>query len=161
MTTTTNTNAKPKTWLDHVKTNDDSEGLNKIHNSVTDLFKVTTNDEITEDARAKMLDSAIGLKVNAVLIKSPMDDEMMLIHQISKVGGDLLNPTLEYFGLTGFGTSATPVRFTPKSILTINEVECPCWATINAVSDEDSLTAAQDATPSLSYYTSAISIPHS
>ena len=82
MTNTTNFNAKPKIWLDHVKTNKDSKGLDKIHNSVTNLFKVTTTDEISDDAHAKMLDSAISLKVNAVLIKSPMDDEMMLIHQI-------------------------------------------------------------------------------
>ena len=158
MTYIKNPSAKPTIWLDHVKTNEDSKGLDKVHNYVTDLFKVTTKDELSEDARAKRLDSAIGLKVNSLLIRSPMDEEMMLIHQISKVGGDLLNPTLDYFGLTGFGTSATPVRFSPKSILTINEVECPCWATIKAIKTPVALKAAKDATPSLSYFTNAIPI---
>ena len=116
MTTIANLITKPTTWFDHVKNNEDSKGLDKIHNSVTALFKVTTVDELPENSRAKMLDSVIALKVNSLLIRSPMDEEMMLIHQISKVGGDLLNPTLEYFGLTGFGTSTTPVRFTAKSI---------------------------------------------
>ena len=42
------------------------------------------------------------LNVNVVLLKYPMDNEIMLIHQISKVGGDFLNPKLEYFRLSKF-----------------------------------------------------------
>ena len=118
-------------------------------------------EELPENLRAKMLDSVIALKVNSLLIRSPMDEEMVLIHQISKVGGDLLNPALEYFGLTGFGTSSTPVRFTAKSILTINEVECPSWATIKAIKTPAALKAANTRTPSLSYFTNAIPIPPS
>ena len=43
-----------------------------------------------------------------------MENEMTLIYQITKVGGSLLNPTVEYFGLVDFGESAVPVKFTPK-----------------------------------------------
>ena len=159
MTTIANLITKPTTWFDHVKSNEDSKGLDKIHNSVTDLLNVATMEELPENSRAKMLDSVIALKVNSLLIRSPMDEEMMLIHQISKVGGDLLNPTLEYFGLTGFGTSATPVRFTAKSILTINEVECPSWETIKDIKTPAALKAANTRTPSLSYFTNAIPTP--
>lgn len=161
MATNANLKTKPTTWLDHVKTNEDSNGLNKIYNSLTDLFKFTPGDKLSHDARTKMLDSTVYLNVNTVLIMSPMDKYMMLIHQISKVGGYLLNPTLEYFGFTGCDTSTSPVRFTPKPILTINEVECPSWATIKTVKEPDTLTVERDITPSLSYFRSTIPIPPS
>ena len=96
------------------------------------------------------------VNVNTVLLKSPMDNYMMLIHQISKVGGDLLNPKLEYLGLSVFDKSVIPVWFTSKSILTINEMECPSWDTIKAVKDLDTLKAVRYTTPSLSYFTIAI-----
>ena len=83
----------------------------------------------------------------------------MLLHQISKVGGDLLNPRVEYFGLSGVGKSAVPVKFCPKSILTINEIEAPSWATIKAVTTPVGLNVAKDAIPKVTFLTSAIPLP--
>ena len=91
-TTTPSTETTITTWLKHVTKHEDSKKLNLIHNSVVDLFEVTTSKEVPEDQRAKMLRDIIALKVSALLCRSPMDNEMMLLHQISKLGGDLLNP---------------------------------------------------------------------
>ena len=64
----------------------------------------------------------MALEVSSLLLKLPMKDEMMIICQITKVGRDLLNPNFEYCNLSGFGKLAIPVKFSPKSILTINEI---------------------------------------
>ena len=101
--TATTTVSKPATWLEHVQKHDDSASLNKVHNAVVDLFKVTTVDELTDALRTKMLEDIRALKVNALLCRSPIGNDMTLIHQISKVGGDILNPCIKYFGLSGFG----------------------------------------------------------
>ena len=39
----------------------------------------------------------MALKVNSILIKKTMEDKMILLYQLNNVGGDLLNPTIEYF----------------------------------------------------------------
>ena len=156
---TTTPNEKPSNWLEHITKHVDSKSLNKVHNSVVDIFKVTTNDELPPDLNAKMLESIIALNVNAVLCKSPTNDEMMIIHQLSKIGGDLLNPKVEYFGLTGFGSNAVPIRFCPKSILTITEVETPSWTTINSITDTASFDAARDANPTIMHFTNATPSP--
>ena len=106
-----------------------------------------------------MLEDIMALKVNAILCRSPMDDDMMLIHQISKVGGDLFNPCIEYFGLSGFGESAVTVKFCTKSILKINEIEAPSWATIKAVTTSAGFSAARDAIPVVIFVISAIPLP--
>ena len=50
MTTVTfASDASATTWLEHVSNHEDSKNLNLIHNSVVDLFKVTTTNEVTED----------------------------------------------------------------------------------------------------------------
>ena len=56
----------------------------------------------------------------------------------------------------GFGESAIPVKFYPKSIITINEVETPSWTTINTVSTPAGLQGALDAIPVVTYFTSVI-----
>lgn len=110
MTTTTGaTEAKPIKWLEQIKTSEDSKCLHKIHNAAIDHFQVTTADELTQCAHAKMLDSTIDLNVNSILVRSLMGKAMITNHQILKVDGNLLNPILGYFAFTGFGTSATPV----------------------------------------------------
>ena len=129
MTTTTSSN----TWLDHVTKHEDSKNLILIHNSVVNLFKVMVADELSEDERTKMLQIILELKFSPILCRSPKYNEMMLLHQISKAGGDLLNSRVEYFGLSGFGASAVPVKFCHKSILTVKEIETPSWATLKTV----------------------------
>ena len=116
---TTSKDKKHITYLDHITLHEDSKLLNKVHNYVVDNFKVSMSNALLVNDRTNMLDNVIALKVNAILVKSPMEDEMTLIHQLSKVGGDLLYPKVEYFGLSGFGEKAIPIRFCPKSILMI------------------------------------------
>ena len=84
---------------------------------------------------------------------------MMLLHQILKVGGDLLNPRVEYFGLSSFGASTVPVKFYPKSILAINEIESPSWATLKVITIPAGFNGARDAMPEIRFYTSAIPLP--
>ena len=112
----------PTTWLEHTPMHEDIKLLNKVHNWVVNILKIMPKDVLSTDANVKILDKLIALNVNAILIKYPMEDKMMIIHQISKVCGDLINPKVEYFGLLGFRNKATKVKFCPKSILTINEV---------------------------------------
>ena len=155
--TTTNTTqeSKPTTWLEHVQKHEDSASLNKVHNSVVDLFKVTMADKLSNDFPAKMLEDSMDLKVSTLLCRSLIGDDMMLIHHISRVGGDLLNPRIEYFGLSRFGKSAIPVK-NPESILAINEVEAPSWAVINAVTNPIGLQAAWDPNPVVTFLTSVV-----
>ena len=124
-----------------------------------DLIKVTTTDKVPEDLRAKKLEDVIALKVNSLRCRSHMDNEMVLLHQISKVGGDLLNPRVEYFGLSGFVKSTVPVKFCPESILIINEIESPGLDTLKAVTKPVSLNGTRDANPEPEFYTSAIPLP--
>ena len=97
------------------------------------MYKVNTNDELSKDACTKILKNIIVLNVNVFFMESPMRDDMMTIHQISKIGGDLLNPKVEYFGLSGFFPSTVPIRFCSRYILAISEVNAPSWATINSI----------------------------
>ena len=71
---------------------EDSTNLNKIHGSFVEIFKVTAADTLHNDVRAKIIDSIMALKVNALLCRFPIDNDMMLICQISRVDGNLLNP---------------------------------------------------------------------
>ena len=130
-----------------------------MYNSVVDIFKVNTNNALSTEARAKMLESIIALNIKAVLCKSPMDGGIIIIHQLSKVKGDLLNPKVEYFRLKGFGPSAIPIRFCPKSILTVSEVEAPSWTTINAIVDSDGLDAVHNSNPTIMDFANAILLP--
>ena len=84
---------------------------------------------------------------------------MMLLHQISKVGGDILNKNIEYFGLFGETNVAIATKFKDKAILHTNEVELPCWATLSIVTTEDGVESAKDSNASPVFTKSAMSIP--
>ena len=71
---------KPSTWLEYVTKHKDSESLNKINNSVVDLFKVTTAEELSNNLCAKNIDGIMALKVSALLFQFPMENKMTLIH---------------------------------------------------------------------------------
>ena len=71
---------KPTTWLEHVQKHDDSASLNKAHDAVADLFKVTTADKLIYDLRTNILEDIMALKVNALLCRFPIGDDMTLIH---------------------------------------------------------------------------------
>ena len=77
--TTTNTNPeyKPTTWLEHVQKPEDSTSFNQVHNSIVDILKVTTADELLNNLRAKILDDIMALKVNRLLCLSAIGDNMM------------------------------------------------------------------------------------
>ena len=149
----------PKTtWKEVFTSGDDVVGLNTIHPQVAKLLQVTTNEELSATAQKEMMGNITALKLNSIMFKSTFG-EMTILHHNTKVGGDLLCPDAEYFGLFGQGKVAMPFKFKPTSILKVNEVDSPSWDTIQAIKTPDDLTAARDATPNLRHFTSAIAIP--
>ena len=58
-----------------------------------------------------------------------------------------------------FGETTVPVKFTPKSIFTISEIECPSWATIKAVTVPVRLAVATDANMIPIFFTNTIPLP--
>ena len=84
---------------------------------------------------------------------------MIILHHNTKIGGDLLCPRAEHFGIFGHDEVVIPFKFKPKSILKINEINAPSWPTIQAIKTTEDLEAVRDATPNLRHFTSAISIP--
>ena len=149
----------PKNWLERLQQDKSSDQLDSIHEEVVDLFKIINADALSDDERAKMLEKITKISTNAILMKSPVNDEMMLLHQLSTVGGDLLNRTQEHFGLFGADNAAIPMKFTSKALLHSNEVECPSWATLSLVTTIEGVHNAKDANASPVFTTSAISIP--
>ena len=129
----TSIETKPKTWAETFRITPESTALNKIHGEVVDLFKVTSADQLDENPRQKMFDQAMNLQLDAMLVKSPVDDSLQVLHHSYKLGGDLLNKEEIYFSLFGGGTVAVPVVYKPKSILTIASIDCPGWTTIKAI----------------------------
>ena len=69
MNTTTTTTKKPSTLLDYLKTHKYNANSNKAHNKAVDILKVTTNNGLP--------------KVNAVLVKSPMDNGITILHHLN------------------------------------------------------------------------------
>ena len=151
--------ANPTTWLDRLQTDEASDKLDSIHEDVVDLFKINDATPIDDDSRTKMLDRITKITTNAVLTQSPVNGEMMLLHQISTVGGDILNKTQEYFGLFGSGNAAIAMNFNPATLLHPNEVECPSWATLSKVTTENGVQAARNVNATPHFMTSGLSIP--
>ena len=74
------------------------------HTKKVNIFKVKSANELNTDSCVKMIVSFMALKSNSILINTPpVKDIMILLYQISKVDGDLPNPTIKYFGISGFG----------------------------------------------------------
>ena len=86
-------------------------------------------------------------------------DEMTILHHNTKIGGGLLKPKVEHFGLFGGGTTAIPLKYKPTSILTINDVERSAWHTIKAIQITEDLEASRDANPMIRHFPNAISLP--
>ena len=76
---------------------------------------------------------------------------MILIHQLSKVGGDLLNQSVEYFSISDFDLPYLS-KFNPKMILIISKVEVPSLATSNAVTISDGFNTTRYDNPSIAYF---------
>ena len=149
----------PKTtWQEVFTSGDDVGGLNTIHPQVTKLLNVTTNDALSATEQKEMMGNITALNLNSIMFKSTFGD-MTILHHNTKVGGDLLCPNIEYFGLFGQGAVAMPFKFKSTALLKVNEIDSPSWATIQAIATPADLTAARDATPNLRHFTSAIVIP--
>ena len=120
--------------------------MNRIHNEVTDLFKVKPEhldgNELKEDIMEKMLVSITDLPLDTMATVCPVTDNIEILHHTTKLGGDILNKEVIYFSLTGKGKTAVPVIYKPKSILKLAEVQCPTWTQLNAVKDEKELDEA-------------------
>ena len=98
------------------------------------------------------------LRMNAIMVMSPLDD-MIILHNNSKVGRDILNKNIECFSLFGEGKSTIALNNKPVSISKTNEVEIPSWNIIKTVTNADDLEVANDASPTIKHFTSAIDIP--
>ena len=129
-----------------------------IHPQVVKLLHATSKDELTDSAQKDMIGNITALKLNSIMFMSTFG-EMTILHHNTKIGGDLLCPQAEHFGLFGHEKVATPFKFKPKSILKINEIDAPSWAIIQAIQTPADLEAARDITPNLRHFTSAIAIP--
>ena len=53
--------------------------LNKIHIKVVDISMISLNDEIDPDSGREMIDTLMTLKMNIILLKSPIEDYGMLL----------------------------------------------------------------------------------
>lgn len=153
----TNVNIKT-TWKDVFTSGNDVVGLNLIHPRVIKLLNVNSKEELTESARKEKMSSLTDPNLNAIMFKSNCH-KTAILHHNSKVGGGLLNPTINHFGLFGCGKIATPFKFKPTSILKINKIDAPSWDTIKSIKNKEDLQAARDATPNIHHFTSAIATP--
>ena len=79
-----------------------------------------------------MIGNLNDLTINSIMFKSSLD-EIIILHHNQKVGGGLLNPKVEQFGLFGCNEIAIPFKYTPESILKINDIDSPSWETIKNV----------------------------
>ena len=131
----------PKTtWQEVFTSGDDVGGLNTIHPQVTKLLNVTTNDALSATEQKEMMGNITALNLNSIMFKSTFGD-MTILHHNTKVGGDLLCPNIEYFGLFGQGTVAMLFKFKSTALLKVNEIDSPSWATIQAIATPADLTA--------------------
>ena len=158
MTTVTNTPVLQTTWKDNFTNGDDVVGLNLIHPQVVKLLQVTSKDELSESARKETMVQITDVKLNSIMFQNTFD-EMIIFHHNTRIGGGLLNSTVEHCGLFGGGTSAIPFKCKPTVILTINEVESPAWDTIKLIKTTEELQAARDANPTIRHFPNAVSLP--
>ena len=70
-----------------------------------------------------------NLSLNTIMFKSRLD-KMVILHHTTKVGGDILNKTEEYFGLFDGGEFSFFPKIQTKIDFKISEVEVPGWDTI-------------------------------
>lgn len=80
----------------------------------TNLFKISYADVFNDVTPANMMDKITKISTTTLLIQSPVNGEMMLLHQISTVGADILNKVEEHFGIFGNYNPTTPMKFTSK-----------------------------------------------
>ena len=80
----------PKSWEEFFTKGPDIEGLDRIHPDVSNLLHISSNDELIISKRTIMMASITNLRMNAIMFISPLDD-MVILHNNSKVGGDILN----------------------------------------------------------------------
>jgi len=158
MTTTVSTTALKTTWQEVFSTGDDVVGLNTIHNQVVQLLSTESKEDLSDSEQKYMMGNITALKLNSIMFLSTFG-EMTILHHNTKLGGDLLCPQAEHFGLFGYDRVGIPFKLKPESLLKINEIDAPSWTTIQAIKTPENLAAARDATPNLRYFTSAIAIP--
>ena len=72
-----------------------------------------------------MIASVTDLDYNAIMIRSPINDDMMIVHHVPTTGGGIIDGIVEHFGIFDAGAKATPLKYNPKGLLAINEVEVP------------------------------------
>ena len=78
---------------------------------------------------------------------------MVILHHNKTIGGGLLNPKTDHFGLFGGRTTTRPFKYKPTYILTINEVECP-----RVIKPPENLEAAHNANLTIRHFHNAVSL---
>ena len=122
------------------------------------LLQVTLKEDLLESALKDRIEKITEDELNYIMFKNSFD-EIIILHQNTKIRGGLLKPKVESFGLFGGGTTTTPLKYKPTSILTINEIEIPVWDTIKAIHIPEDLEASRDANPMTRHFPNAVSLP--
>ena len=146
-------------WLKKFRDAEASHIFNSVHTDVANLFKLTSADPLPDPDVASMIASLAALDSNAVMIRSPIDNDMMIVHRVTTIGGTIVNRNVEHFVLFGDGYQAIPLKLKPEGILSINEAEVPYWDTLKKVTTTDEVAAARDVNGTAPFLTSAMPIP--
>lgn len=82
---------------------------------------------------------------------------MIIIHHNTKIGGILLNPTVEHFGLFGPVSSVTPLKYLLTPILKGKKFT-PTWDTIKAIKTKDDLQTTREADSYIRHFPNVVSL---
>ena len=129
MTTTVSTTAIKTTWQEVLSSGDNVVGLNTVHTQVVQLLSAESKEDLSDSEQKDMMGNITALKLNSIIFLSTFG-EMTILHHNTKLGGDLLCPQAEHFGLFGHDKVEIPFKFKPEALLKINEIDAPSWATI-------------------------------
>lgn len=126
-----------KVCLERLVWDESRNKLDTIHQWVADLFKIPDADNLNDVVPANMMDKITKIRTTDILIKSPINGEMMMLHQIYTVGGgDILDKVEENSGLVGENNSAIPMKIVSKNSTYASKVECHSWTKLCMVTIE-------------------------
>ena len=116
---------KPAIWLERLKRDLIYKEFDKIHDQVSNLFKLIYVYPLEKDFGTKIVDSVCSLRVNMIIYQEHIDTKIAIIHQVYNIGGNILNLAKELLYICGSRINNTPLKFKQTYILGVNEVEVP------------------------------------
>ena len=69
-----------------------------------------------------MIGNVTDIRLDAIIFRSTFD-EIIILHHNTKIGGGLLNPSVEHFGIFVSDKLGPPFKYRPNLILNINKVD--------------------------------------